>query len=124
MVQDHNEDEKPEQEKWERIIKVIKQLNKRKSARSISMFDFSTLYTKIPHDKLKHVMGEIVNFCFNGCKGRNIVVNDRQAVWEGEEVSNKNKKLPSFTHESINMAINFLLDNSYFKVRNNSFARS
>ena len=30
------------------------------------MFDFSTLYKNIPHQKLKSVTGELINFCFNG----------------------------------------------------------
>ena len=30
------------------------------------MFDFSPLYKDIPHHKLKSVMGELINFYFNG----------------------------------------------------------
>ena len=31
---------------------------------SIKSFDFSTLYTTIPHDKLKSKLKEIINQCF------------------------------------------------------------
>ena len=39
-------------------------LNAKNKARQISTYDFSTLYTKIPHDKLKQVMNELTDFCF------------------------------------------------------------
>ena len=39
-------------------------LNKRKAAKSMSTFNFSTLYTKIPHDKLLYVLNEITDFAF------------------------------------------------------------
>ena len=50
----------------EEVIKSITKINKRKSAKSITTFDFSTLYTKIPHNKLLQVMDELVDFCFQG----------------------------------------------------------
>ena len=34
------------------------------SVNNIKSFDFSTLYTTIPHDKLKSKLKEIVNECF------------------------------------------------------------
>ena len=34
------------------------------SVNSIKSFDFSTLYTTIPHDKLKSKLKEIINLCF------------------------------------------------------------
>ena len=39
-------------------------LNLKNKAKGISTYDFSTLYTKIPRDKLKQVMNELTNFCF------------------------------------------------------------
>ena len=46
------------------IREAIDKLNSRKCAKSITTFDFSTLYTKIPHDKLIDVLHNLVNFCF------------------------------------------------------------
>ena len=37
------------------VISSINKLNKCKAAKSMSTFNFSTLYTKIPHDKLRFV---------------------------------------------------------------------
>ena len=50
----------------QKVIESIKKVNKRKSAKTITTFDFSTLYTKIPHDKLVGVLEELEDFCFQG----------------------------------------------------------
>ena len=46
------------------VIEILKKINKRKNAKSISTFDFSTLYTKIPHkdliDKLSKMFSRVV----------------------------------------------------------------
>ena len=47
------------------VIDNIKKLNKRNKANSITCFDFSTLYTNIPHNKLIKVLNELIDFCFN-----------------------------------------------------------
>ena len=44
---------------------AIKKLNARSKGTSASTFDFSNLYTEIPHDKLISVLNSIVDFCFN-----------------------------------------------------------
>ena len=45
-------------------LKCIKKINKRKNPKQISTFDFSTLYTKIPHDKLLDFLYKVVDFVF------------------------------------------------------------
>ena len=50
------------------VIERLTALNRRGKAKCISTFDFSTLYTKIPHKKLLFVLNEITDFCFNGKK--------------------------------------------------------
>ena len=44
----------------------LNRLNKMGKANCISTFDFSTLYTKIPHEKLLKVMNELTDVCFQG----------------------------------------------------------
>ena len=46
-------------------IDRIGKINKRNKAKSIMTFDFSTLYTKIPHNLLIQALNEIIDFCFN-----------------------------------------------------------
>ena len=59
----------------------MKKLSCRGRARSISTLDFSTLYTKIPHDKLIFVLNELVDFCFKGGSKRYIAVKSSRAFW-------------------------------------------
>ena len=44
------------------VMSSINKQNKCKAAKSMSTFDFSTLYTKIPHGKLLFVLNEITEF--------------------------------------------------------------
>ena len=46
-------------------------MNLKKKAREISTFDFSTLYTKLPHDDLIRVLHEMIDFAFNGGRFKN-----------------------------------------------------
>ena len=50
------------------VISSIAKLNKYKAKKSMSTFDFSTLYTKIPNDKLLYVSNEITDFAFKGAQ--------------------------------------------------------
>merc|ERR1711965_1015099 len=45
------------------VVERIDKINHKKKAFSIRTFDFSTLYTKIPHHLLKGALSEIVDFC-------------------------------------------------------------
>ena len=47
------------------VLKKLDEINQKKKAREISTFDFSTLYTKLPHDDLIRVLHEMVDFAFN-----------------------------------------------------------
>ena len=46
------------------VVSTINKLNKRKVAKSMSSFDFSTLYSEIPHEKIPYVLDEITDFAF------------------------------------------------------------
>ena len=50
----------------EPILSILNNINKKKNAKSISTFDFSTLYTKLPHDKLIKSLKDIISFVFEG----------------------------------------------------------
>ena len=55
--------------------------NKRRKATSVLAFDFSTLYTKLPHNKLLMVFNSLIDFCFNGGESKYIKVNNYGACW-------------------------------------------
>ena len=99
------------------VIEAIKKLNGRSKANSISTFDFSTLYTNIPHAKLKNVLRELINFCFKGGDKKYIAITKFGATW----TNNKHKYNVTFDKPSLKLAINYLLDNCYFNLGNMSF---
>ena len=48
---------------------------------SVKTFDFSTLYTKIPHHLLRDALFEIVEFCFKGGISDGFYVTKAGAFW-------------------------------------------
>ena len=94
----------------ENVIKSINNINRRNSAKTISTFDFSTLYTKIPHKKLLDVLNELVDFCFQGGTHEQLSVTKRGAKW----VSKTNRTGIRFDREALKDAIKYLIENSYF----------
>ena len=58
-------------------LKCINKINKRKNAKPINTFKFSTLYTKLPHEKLLDTLYKSVDFLFRGGT-RDYIINKRQ----------------------------------------------
>jgi len=92
------------------VIDCINKLNKRGSFRSMSTFDFSTLYTKIPHNELKKVMSEICDFCFQGGGNDLLSISSSGARW----VTKKDKASLKFTRELFTEGLSYLMDNCFF----------
>ena len=46
-------------------------INKRK-ATSVSIFDFSTVYTKLPHNKLLMALNSLIDFCYDAGESKYI----------------------------------------------------
>ena len=95
------------------VISIIENINKRSKAKSISTYDFSTLYTKIPHDSLLERLFRIVDFVFEG-GNRNFIRFSRkgEAYWH----PSKSKKDPYFSKGSLKIAIRHLIENCFFTV--------
>ena len=94
----------------ENVIKSIEKLNCRNSAKSIKTFDFSTLYTKIPHHKLLDVLSELTDFCFQGGTHEQISVNNSGARW----VSKNSKAMIRFNRNTVKDAIKYIMNNCHF----------
>ena len=58
----------------EHAINSINKLNSRKRGKCMSTFDFSKLYTKIPHQKLISVLNELIGFCFKGGTNKHVAI--------------------------------------------------
>ena len=83
-------------------IDTINKVNSRNSAILISTFDFSSLYINIPHHKLKSMIEELINVCFNG---RNEICIGFGATWTNNQqkyrLSNNRKCRFSFNEISL-----------------------
>ena len=92
------------------VINAMKKLNTRNKAKSISTFDFATLYTKLPHDKLSDVLHKLIDFCFNGGEHKFIVISRFGARWS----KNKTDTGISLDKQMIKDAVTYLLANCFF----------
>ena len=63
------------------VVSTLDKISAKGKARSISTFDFSTLYTKIPHDKLIDVLNKLVDFTFNSTDRMFLSVTSSGARW-------------------------------------------
>ena len=92
------------------VTDSIKTLNSRNKALSIAAYNFSILFTNIPHNKLKNLMRELIDFCFKGREKHFISVMKFGATWTVIE----NKLEITFDKAPLKLAINLLLDNFFF----------
>ena len=101
------------------VIEKLKHINKRKNAKSISTYDFSTLYTKIPHEDLINRMTKLIKFTFNGGDAKYINISERgYASWS------KNRRETYFSQYSLIVAVKHLIQNCYFTVGNITMRQS
>ena len=94
------------------VIDAMNGLNKRRKATSVSTFDFSSFYTKLPHNKLLMVLNSLIDFCFDGGENKYITVNNYGARW----VKNIKDNVICLNKQQIKDAVAYLLFN-YFTVR-------
>ena len=84
------------------------------SCNSIKTFDFSTLYTTIPHSKLKDKLRELIQLCFinkNGQRRYHYLVLGRDRSYFVKKKHSDSTKMFSET-DIINM-LEFLIDNIF-----------
>ena len=107
----------------EAVLNCINNLNSTKSARSVTTYDFSNLYTALPHDEILQCVSEMIDDIFKYRKKKNLPA--LLAVYK----SNKDNKLWSracwvrkpgpntfyFDNNSLKESIQFQLKNTYFK---------
>ena len=97
----------------EPIIITLKNINRKKRAKSISTYDFSTLYTKLPHDKLISQLSKVIDLVYKAGDKKFIrVANNGHAFWA------KTKKGVYFSKAALKIAVSHLIENCYFTVGN------
>ena len=97
----------------------MNELNKRSKTTSVSTFDFSTLYTKLPHNKLLMVLNSSIDFCFNGGESKYIIINN----YEDCCVKNIKDNVICLNKQQIKDAAAYPPFNCYFTVGPNIFSQ-
>ena len=92
-------------------LDVISVIGKQQfQARNVSTWDFSTLYTSIPHDKLKDRLHELLERVFTTRRKKFIGTNTYYTFWTNEKTSTK---CQYFSCREFCRAIDYLVDNIY-----------
>ena len=95
------------------FIDKLNVINTRKKAKEISTFDFSTLYTKLPHDDLIRVLNSIIDFVFKGGTRNYLGFSEFSTFWmkkpSGKQFFNKSK---------LKALVKHLITNTFFEVGN------
>ena len=88
-----------------------KYTGKKKKPRNLIIYDFSTLYTSIPHDKLKEEITGLVKKAFHGMNKKYIKVTKAKAYWSNKKTGHLCLDLPTLIK-----GICWLIDNTYVVV--------
>ena len=81
------------------------------NATSLSTYDFSTLYTTLPHDLIKDKLIDLIERTFQREGSPYLACNDRNAFFTSE----KPKKYQAWSCQNVCDALTFLLDNIFIR---------
>ena len=100
------------------VIDIMENMNanrKKGGRKNVNTYDFSTLYTSIPHDKLKCKMREFVLGVF-AQSGKKFVNSSKNNAYLSKKRSERSDA--SFSKEELIDAIEMIIDNSYIIYKN------
>ena len=92
--------------------KSIREINGSSKAKSVYSFDFTTLYTSLPHDKLLTEIEFVIKEAFKFSKKNFIRISSKYACWAEKNVS-KSNTLIYLTEQELLEWIRYLIDNIY-----------
>ena len=95
------------------FIDKLNVINTRKKAKEISTFDFSTLYTKLPHNDLTRVLNYIIDFCFDGGDRNYLGFSNFSTFWCKKPSGKK-----CFSKFKLKALVKHLITNTFFEVGN------
>ena len=95
------------------LIERLDVINTRKKAKDISTFDFSTLYTKLPHRDLIKVLNSHIEFAFDGGTGKYLGYSDSRVFWK-----KKAKRKATISRFQFMALVTHLTTRTYFVVGN------
>ena len=97
------------------VLDKIEQYNDERNIRNVNSYDFSTLYTKIPHEDLKEKIKWIIDKAFFNDSKQFIYVNNHNATW------NRRSNAHKISQEQLIKHVNYLIDNIYIQVGDHVF---
>ena len=103
------------------VLKKLKKLNRTKNARHFDSFDFSTLYTNIPHDLLLGSIGQLISEAYRIRGAKYIVIKSDGITYWSNKTSAKDHNV---TEDELVEQIKFLVDNIYIQVGNRIFKQT
>ena len=95
------------------IINKLDKINSKRNAKNISTFDFSTLYTTLPHNLLTQVLNELIGFVFKSSIRNKIGFSESSVYWTSKGVSNR-----FFTQQTLKDTVSYLIQKCYFSIGN------
>ena len=95
------------------FIDKLNVINTRRKAKEISTFDFSTLYTKLPHGDLIRVLNSIIDFVFKGGTRNYLGFSEFSTFWSKKPSGKK-----YFTKSKLKALVKHLITNTFFEVGN------
>jgi hypothetical protein len=97
-------------------IERLDVINTRKKAKDISTFDFSTLYTKLPHDDLLRVLNYHIDFVFDGGTHKYLGFSENKVFWKRKP--KRNSKDQTISRFQLKALVKHLITRTYFVVGN------
>ncbi len=101
------------------LIEKLEVINTRKKAKDISTFDFSTLYTKLPHNDLLRVLNIHIDFAFDGGTKNYLGYTDTKVFWK-----NKPSRKNTISRSQLKALVKHLITRTYFIVGNLTIRQS
>lgn len=94
------------------VTAFINNCNKSNNVHSVSTYDFKTLYTSIPHNKLKQSLSSTIRSAFTSRKKKFISVSRGKAT-----LCDERKSACSLSVQQLIKCVNFLIDNSFISYK-------
>ena len=103
------------------VLTRLKKLNRAKMAKHFDSFDFSTLYTNIPHDLLLHSISQLIREAYRIRGAKYLVIKSDGGAYWSNIASTRNH---SVTEDGLVEQIRFLVDNIYIQVGDRIFRQT
>ena len=99
------------------LVSAMDRISRKGNAKSVATYDFSTLYTKIPHDQLISSISFLLDSTFNNKNRKYLSVTKSGAHWvKGNKTAGR-----LYDINKVKETVNYLVSNSFFLVGDKVF---